>query len=100
VAAQVIVCFSSSGKTALSVARERPYAAHLGADPKKLTARQLAIVWGIRPQVTEDIHNFDEMVVKAKKCAVANQFAIGDAIGYHRRRTLWPIRRHQRAAHR
>jgi pyruvate kinase len=81
VAAQVIVCFSSSGKTALSVARERPYAPILGLTPKKLTARQLAIVWGIHPQVTEDIHNFDEMVVKAQKCAVANQFADqGDTI--------------------
>ncbi|MBM3602762.1 MAG: pyruvate kinase, partial [Alphaproteobacteria bacterium] len=81
VAARLIVCFSSSGKTALSVARERPYAPILGLTPQSLTARQLAIVWGIHPQVIEDIHNFDEMVDTAKKFALANQLAArGDTI--------------------
>jgi pyruvate kinase len=40
-----------------------------------LTARQLAVVWGIHPHVTEDIHNFDEMVTKAKTLAAETALA-------------------------
>jgi pyruvate kinase len=75
VAASLIVTFTSSGKTALSMARERPHSLILSLTPKVLTARQLAVVWGIHPHVTEDIHNFDEMVTKAKTLAAETALA-------------------------
>lgn len=66
-AAEVIVTFTSSGKTALRVSRNRPGAPVLAATPSARTYRQMAVVWGVVPVMSEDIHTTDEMVEVATR---------------------------------
>ncbi len=45
--ARAIVCFTSSGHTALRAARERTSATILGVSPRMGVARKLALAWGV-----------------------------------------------------
>ncbi|MDA0699748.1 MAG: pyruvate kinase [bacterium] len=65
--AKLIVSFTSSGTTAARVARNRPAAPILAITPSERAYRQLAIVWGVLPHLTDDITHSDEMVTKAVK---------------------------------
>ena len=56
------VTYTSSGASALRVARERPRTPLIGLTPNGHTARQLALVWGVRPVVSRDARDVDEMV--------------------------------------
>jgi pyruvate kinase len=60
--AQVIVTFTSSGTTALRVSRNRPASPILAITPNERAFRQMSIVWGVVPFLSDDIHNTDEMV--------------------------------------
>ena len=60
--AQLIVSFTSSGSTAIRVARNRPAAPILAITPSAVALRQLAVVWGVLPYLSEDISDTDEMV--------------------------------------
>jgi pyruvate kinase len=60
-----IVAYTATGSTALRVARERPRCGVIGLTPVPATARKLALVWGVRAMVTEDVSNVEEMVEKA-----------------------------------
>jgi len=60
--AQLIVTFTSSGTTALRVARNRPPTPVLAITPNERALRQLMVVWGVIPHLSEDIHDTDEMV--------------------------------------
>lgn len=60
-----LVAYTATGSTALRVARERPRCGVIGLTPFIETARKLALVWGVRSKVTEDVHNVEEMVEKA-----------------------------------
>ncbi len=66
-----IVCYTSSGSTALRAARERPRAPVLAISPSINTARRLCMAWGIHCVTTEDAKDIDDMLRKA--CAVARQ---------------------------
>ncbi|WP_439813569.1 pyruvate kinase [Zavarzinia sp. CC-PAN008] len=70
-----IVTYTTSGSTALRAARERPRVPMLTLTPSIATARRLALCWGAHSVVTEDAHNFDEMVDKARATAKADGFA-------------------------
>jgi len=63
--AKLIVTFTSSGTTAIRVARNRPAAPILAITPSERAYRQLAVVWGVLPHLTDDITHSDEMVTKA-----------------------------------
>ncbi|MDX1570566.1 MAG: pyruvate kinase [Xanthomonadales bacterium] len=66
IGAEVIVTFSSSGSTALRVARHRVANAVLAITPSELAYRQLAMSWGISAVLApRDISNSDEMVSEA-----------------------------------
>ncbi len=65
--ASLIVSFSASGATAQRVARHRPSAPILVITPAERAFRQLAIVWGVLPHLSEDIATTDEMVTVAEK---------------------------------
>jgi pyruvate kinase len=60
-----VVAFTATGSTALRVARERPRCGVIGLTPVLATGRRLALVWGVRSVVTEDVRNVEEMVDKA-----------------------------------
>jgi len=78
---QTIVAYTATGSSAIRVARERPRCGVLGLTPFIETARKLALVWGVRSMVTEDVHNVEEMVEKAdaavRKLGVAE---VGDRV--------------------
>lgn len=78
---QTIVAYTATGSSAIRVARERPRCGVLGLTPFIETARKLALVWGVRSMVTEDVHNVEEMVDKAdaavRKLGVAE---VGDRV--------------------
>ena len=64
--ARVIVTFSSSGATALRVARHRVSNSVLAITPNAVAFRQLAMSWGINAVLAaSDIQNSDEMVAQA-----------------------------------
>jgi pyruvate kinase len=66
-----IVCYTSSGATALRVARERPSAPLVVVSPVRATARRLALAWGLHCVVSPDARDVDDMVDRA--CSVAYQ---------------------------
>jgi pyruvate kinase len=64
---QLIVTFTSSGATAIRVARNRPEAPILAITPSERAYHQLSIVWGVLPHLTDDISDTDEMVSTANQ---------------------------------
>jgi pyruvate kinase len=79
--ASAILCWSTTGVTALRAARERPRAPIIAATPSIQTARRMALVWGAHAVVTPDITSVDEMVDQAVAIATREGFAAeGDHI--------------------
>ncbi|MDQ0316810.1 pyruvate kinase [Amorphus orientalis] len=70
-----IVCYTSSGATALRVARERPSAPLVVVSPVRTTARRLALAWGLHCVVSPDARDVDDMVDRACSVAFAEKFA-------------------------
>ncbi len=70
-----ILCLTSSGSTALRVARERPKPPIVALSPKLATGRRLALVWGVHCVVTEDAPDIDHMVARACRIAFREGFA-------------------------
>ena len=50
-----MVAYTSSGYSALRMARERPRAPIIGMTPRLATARRLALVWGVTPVLCHDV---------------------------------------------
>ena len=73
--AVAIVTYTTSGATAIRASRERPDRPILGLITRMVTARKLALAWGVHPVFTEDARTLDEMVDKARRAAVAEGFA-------------------------
>ncbi|MGA8932043.1 MAG: pyruvate kinase alpha/beta domain-containing protein, partial [Pseudolabrys sp.] len=65
----------SSGSTGLRVARERPRSPIVALSPNISTGRRLAVVWGVHCVVTEDAHDQDDMVERACRIAIRENFA-------------------------
>lgn len=59
---KAIVCFSSSGYTARMIAKHRPKTQVLCATPIVATARQAALIWGVKPVVTPPFGATEEMI--------------------------------------
>ncbi len=59
--APVIVCLTSSGFTARTVATYRPEVPIVAVTPEPDTFRALALVWGVVPILTEHLPNYDRM---------------------------------------
>ena len=76
-----IVCWTSSGATGLRVARERPKSPIVAITPKLATGRKLSLVWGVHCLNTKDVKNSAQMVDRATKAALSEQFAVpGDRL--------------------
>jgi pyruvate kinase len=69
-----IVCYTSSGTTGLRAARERPEVAVLALSPVIETARRLSVVWGLHCVVTGDAIDLDDMVNRACRIVVSEEF--------------------------
>jgi pyruvate kinase len=70
-----MVAYTSSGSSALRMARERPRASILGMPPSRATARRLALVWGVTPVLCKDVMNVSDMTELAVDTAVQLGFA-------------------------
>jgi len=70
-----IVCWTSSGSTALRVARERPKPPIVAISPKLSTGRRLSLVWGVHCVVAEDAQDQDDMVNRACRISFRDNFA-------------------------
>jgi pyruvate kinase len=63
-----IVAFSQSGFTARLVARYRPVAPIVAFTPEEGVARQIQLVWGVRPLVTStDVGTLDDVVQEVER---------------------------------
>jgi pyruvate kinase len=60
--AAAIICYSTSGKTALRAARERPESQIIALTADAQVARALNLVWGIQPVVCPDATHMNEMI--------------------------------------
>ena len=59
--AACIATFTSTGQTALRLARERPLQPTLALTPSLGTARRLALAWGVEARVVPDIKDAEDM---------------------------------------
>jgi pyruvate kinase len=73
--APLIVCFTSSGFTARKVATCRPTVPVFACTPEPETFRQLALVWGVTPALTEHSTNYDTMLAAARRQILERQLA-------------------------
>ena len=73
--AEAIATFSSTGSTTLRVARERPDCPIIGLTASEETARRMAVVWGVHPVMTPELHSMTDMVAKAIRAAAQEGFA-------------------------
>lgn len=71
-----IACYTSSGSTALRVARERPRQPIMALTPITATGRKLALVWGLHCVLTGDPDNLDDMVNRACRLSFQEKFAV------------------------
>ncbi|MEN8722306.1 MAG: pyruvate kinase [Alphaproteobacteria bacterium] len=73
--AKGIICYTTSGSTALRVARGRSRVHPYAFTPRIETARWLTLVWGLQCVVTEDAHSFADMVSRVSEQAPKNGIA-------------------------
>src|ERR687898_384380 len=71
----VILCFTSSGFTARKVATCRPTVPVVACTPEPETFRQLALVWGVTPALTEHSTDYDTMLAVARQQILERQLA-------------------------
>ncbi len=69
-----IVTYTASGTTGLRAARERPQVPIIALSPILDTARRLSLVWGTHCVVTEDARDLDDMVNRACRIAIEQDF--------------------------
>lgn len=75
IAAEAIVAYTSSGSTALRIARLRPDSPVLGLTTSLEAARRLALVWGVHAVVGSEVHSMTDAVSRATRVAQAEKFA-------------------------
>ncbi len=65
IGAAALVTYTTSGSTAWRAARQRPMVPVLGLTTSLVTARRLALGWGIHPIAAKDVDDFEHMVESA-----------------------------------
>jgi pyruvate kinase len=73
--APLIVCFTSSGFTARKVATCRPTVPVFACTPEPETFRQLSLVWGVTPALTDHTNSYDSMLAVARQQILDRQLA-------------------------
>ena len=80
-AAAATVAYTSSGYSALRMARERPRAPIVGITPSRATARRLALVWGVHAVLSHDVADIPEMTDVASRTVLQEGLgAVGQTI--------------------
>ncbi|WP_028535128.1 pyruvate kinase [Paludibacterium yongneupense] len=74
-AAAATVAYTTTGHSALHMARERPLAPIIGMTPRLATARRLALVWGVHALLIHDVADVGEMTDYACRAALNQGFA-------------------------
>ena len=69
------VTYTSSGFTSLRAARERPAVPILSLTPDIVSARRMAMVWGVHAVLVDDVHDVAEMIECACRIARTEGFA-------------------------
>jgi pyruvate kinase len=76
-----IVSYTASGTTGLRAARERPQVPIIALSPILNTARRLSLVWGTHCVVSPDATDLDDMVNRACRIALEENFSkTGDRV--------------------
>jgi len=79
--APLVVVFTKSGFSARVVASKRPAVPILALTDEERTYRQLALVWGVVPELVPHCQDYEEMMSRAKGAVVARELAsTGDRI--------------------
>jgi pyruvate kinase len=65
-----LAAFTTTGQTALRLARERPLQPTMGLTPSVDTARKLALAWGVEPRVVPELFDPEELARVAVAQAV------------------------------
>jgi len=73
--ANVIVNFTDSGITTLRTAKQRPCLPILCLTPHKSVARKMAVVWGVKAQVVNDLKHFEDIEREVKTAVTALGYA-------------------------
>lgn len=68
------VAYTSSGYSALRMARERPEVPILGMTPKLATARRLALAWGVHAVLCHEVADVPEMTELASRTVLREGF--------------------------
>jgi pyruvate kinase len=77
----LIVCLTSSGFTARAVASYRPVVPILAVTPEPETFRQLALVWGVVPVLTEHYPTYESMLPVTREIILKlGLAAVGDRL--------------------
>ncbi len=74
--AKAIICFTSSGSTALRAAKFRPGIPIISITQNEDVARQLSIVFGVVPLKADFFSNTDEMIENAKKLILEKRIGV------------------------
>ena len=78
---KAVIAWTSSGSTALRIARERPRIPVLAVTPSLQTARRLALVWGIHAIIAVDAQDVADMSDRACQLSFSEGFtAEGDRV--------------------
>ena len=72
--ASASVAYTSSGYSALRMARERPSAPVIGMTPRLSTARRLALAWGVHAVLCREVVDVAEMTELARRTALNEGF--------------------------
>jgi pyruvate kinase len=73
--APLIVCFTSSGFTARTVAQYRPNVPIVAVTPEPTTFRQLSMVWGVVPVLVKHYPDYETMLPVARERILARGLA-------------------------
>ena len=97
-----IICWTSSGSTAIRVARAKsPKPPVVAITPNLVTGRGPSVVWGVHCVVAEDAHDQDDMVDRAGSIAFRDGFAkAGQRVIIVAGVPLGIARHHQHGTHR
>jgi pyruvate kinase len=73
--ASAVVAFTSSGTTAVRVARQRPRVPIIAITPSERVARRLCLLWGAHSILAKEIGTYEEMVEQAISHSLDSEFS-------------------------
>lgn len=73
--AAAIICATTSGGTARRVAQYRPSVPILGLTCESGTYRQMALSWGVRPFLMEQVNSTEQLLIVARNAALSSKIA-------------------------